>query len=42
MMACSLVARYPGSVRENVLERIKDLMDGTLEAGSVSSNGSQQ
>jgi tetratricopeptide (TPR) repeat protein len=43
MMACSLVGRYPGSVRESVLQRIKGLMmESTLEAGSASSNGSQQ
>jgi hypothetical protein len=42
-MACSLVGRYPGSVRESVLQRIKGLMmESTLEAGSASSNGSQQ
>jgi tetratricopeptide (TPR) repeat protein len=42
MMACSLVGRYPGSVREHVLARIKSLMNSTLEAGSASSNGSRQ
>jgi tetratricopeptide (TPR) repeat protein len=42
MTACSLVAQYRSSVRETVLERIKDLMENTLEAAPASSNGPQQ
>jgi tetratricopeptide (TPR) repeat protein len=42
MTACSLAAQYRGSVRETVLERIRDLVGNTLEAGSASSNGPQQ
>lgn len=42
MTACSLVAQYRSSVRETVLERIRDLVGNTLEAGAASSNGPQQ
>jgi len=42
MIACSLVAHHRGSVRESVLEGIKDLMEDTLEARSVSTNGSKR
>jgi tetratricopeptide (TPR) repeat protein len=42
MEACSLAAHYRGSVRENVLERIKDLMEDTLQAETSTGNGSQR
>lgn len=40
MEACSLVANYPDSVRDDVKSRLKGLLEDTLEAPAVSTNGS--
>ena len=42
MTACGLAAHYRGAVRENVLERIKNLMEENLGAESVAGNGSKR
>jgi hypothetical protein len=42
MTACSLVAQYRSSVRESVLEKIKELMETTMEAQSASANGAHE
>jgi hypothetical protein len=42
MTACGLVAQYRDSVRGNVLARIKDLMETTMEAEPASANGARK
>ena len=42
MTACGLIAQYRSSVRDNVLERIKDLMETVMDAPPASANGTHK